>query len=214
MARTTKRPMGPMMLGRARQLRQEMSPVEQRVWGMLRNGHIAGLRFRRQHPVGAYVVDFYCHACQLIIEVDGPSHLGQEACDAERRSRLTENGYRVIQFSNHDVLTNPDGVREAICEACRTAGPSPVPAAAGGGGTPSPEGRGETTSSAIAEWRTPFHSPLPSGGVVPRSGTGAGLQQRRFRARFTRDDRAGRGSKTTAPHSSLSSRSEHPELTP
>ena len=183
------------MISRARQLRQQASPIEDRVWGFLRNGHLDGLKFRRQHPLGRYVADFYCHAHQLVIEIDGPSHNDQEEHDHGRTLWLNQNGYRVIRFTNHDVLSNPNGMREAIREACRGTGPLTRRSA-----PTSPKGRGEQAtssrdgieqqflskgiskdSSANIEILPPppstTCSPPPQGEVVPRpkgAGTGEG----------------------------------------
>lgn len=126
------------IIARARQLRRAASPIEGRVWGFLRNGHLDGLKFHRQHPLGRYVADFYCHAHRLVIEIDGPSHNDQQGYDLNRTLWLNQNGYRVIRFTNHDVLNNPNGVREAIREACRRTGPLTRCSA-----PTSPRGRGE-----------------------------------------------------------------------
>jgi len=131
---------------RARQLRRQASPIEDHVWGFLRNGHVDGLKFRRQHPIGRYVVDFYCHACRLVIEIDGPSHNDQEEDDLNRTLWLNQNGYRVIRFTNNDVLKNPNGVREAIREACRWTGSLTRFAS---GEPTSPRGRGEQIMSIV-----------------------------------------------------------------
>jgi very-short-patch-repair endonuclease len=63
------------MINCAQQLRKENTPPEQLLWLALRNGQIAGLKFRRQYPVGPYVVDFYCHSANLVVEIDGMSHI-------------------------------------------------------------------------------------------------------------------------------------------
>jgi very-short-patch-repair endonuclease len=117
------------IVARARKLRREASHIEGRVWRLLRNGHVDGWKFRRQHPIGKYVVDSYCHSHRLVIEIDGPSHDDRHDHDTERTLWLNQNGYRVIRFTNLDVLRNPKGVREAIKSACSDAGPltRPVP---------------------------------------------------------------------------------------
>jgi ATP-dependent helicase HrpA/adenine-specific DNA-methyltransferase len=101
---------------RARELRRNASDAELRLWSRLRGGQIDGVRFRRQQPIGPYIVDFFCPAAGLIIEVDG----GQHADEAPTRQRwLESNGYRVIRFWNNEVLTNTDGVMQLIAAALR-----------------------------------------------------------------------------------------------
>lgn len=92
-----------------------------RLWSRLRRQQIDGFRFRRQQPIGRYVVDFFCPEAKLIVEVDG----GQHAGDSGVRTRwLAGRGYRVIRFWNNDVLRSTDGVAEKIREALH--GP-PIP---------------------------------------------------------------------------------------
>jgi very-short-patch-repair endonuclease len=121
---------------RARELRKEMTPAEKKLWQILRGTQLDGLYFRRQHAIGSYIVDFICIQAKLIIEIDGSSHLEQEEYDKERTRWLEEEkGYRVIRFTNNDVLRNTNGVLEAIREAAK----SPHLAfSASGGGTNSP----------------------------------------------------------------------------
>ena len=98
------------MIERARQLRRETTPAERLLWNALRNDSFAGLKFRRQHPVGCYVADFCCMQEKLIIELDGDSHDFSEQKDKDRTAALNQEGYRVIRFSNMDVFDNLDGV--------------------------------------------------------------------------------------------------------
>ena len=105
----------------ARKLRLTPTDAEIRLWSRLRGKQLAGFRFRRQHPLGPYVVDFFCAEAKLIVEVDG----GQHADDGEARTRWLEaRTYRVIRFWNNDVLANTDGVLQMIRDALR-AGPAP-----------------------------------------------------------------------------------------
>ncbi len=99
----------------ARKLRREMSPPEVLLWQRLR-GSKAGARFRRQHPVGPYVVDFYCSQARLIVEIDGEIHgVGTRiARDEHRDAFLQENGYKVEHVNAADVLKDPDGSAAAI----------------------------------------------------------------------------------------------------
>lgn len=100
---------------RTRQLRSEMSLPERMLWQQLRL-RPAGLKFRRQHPIGPYVVDFYCSAARLAIEIDGKSHdMGDNPVrDIERTNFLKENGHRVLRVSAQRVLSDAVGTPEAI----------------------------------------------------------------------------------------------------
>lgn len=98
----------------ARRLRSTATDAEIRLWSRLRRKQLDGFRFRRQHPIGPYVVDFFCPEAKLIVEVDG----GQHADESDRRTRwLEERGYRVVRFWNNDVLANTEGVLLAILAA-------------------------------------------------------------------------------------------------
>ena len=105
--------------------RTAMTPAEAHLWSWLRKPGIAGLRFRRQVPIGDYIVDFFCPQRRLIVEVDG----GQHAADAhtqhdrERDAWLVAQGYLVLRVWNHDVLTNIEGVCAAVVAAAK--GPPP-----------------------------------------------------------------------------------------
>jgi very-short-patch-repair endonuclease len=121
---------------RARQLRKEMTPAEKKLWQALRGNQLDGLYFRRQHAIGSYIVDFISVHKKLIIEVDGASHLDQEEYDKERtRWFEEEKGYRVIRFTNTEILRNINEVLEAIRNAVKS---SHLPSAASGGETSSP----------------------------------------------------------------------------
>jgi very-short-patch-repair endonuclease len=104
---------------RARELRRAQTPAEQRLWSRLRSKQLYGLKFRRQHPVGRFVVDFCCISRKLVIEIDGDSHASQEAYDQARTAWLEEQGYRVVRFTNREVTYNLDAVLEAIAQECR-----------------------------------------------------------------------------------------------
>jgi len=98
------------LIERTRKLRREATTAEQLLWSALRNCSFAGLKFRRQHPLGCYIADFCCQREKLIIELDGDSHDFSEQKDKERTEALNKEGYRVIRFSNADVLNNLEGV--------------------------------------------------------------------------------------------------------
>src|SRR3954447_22478576 len=100
----------------ARRLRRDATDAETILWRALRQA-MPGVRFRRQHPIGPYVVDFACPAAKLAIELDGGQHAGQQEADAERSAGLERRGYRVIRFWNNDVLENCGGVIKTIRRA-------------------------------------------------------------------------------------------------
>ena len=108
----------PTIRTRARGLRQPQTPAEQELWTRLRNRQLGGFKFRRQHPIGRFIVDFYCAACRLVVEIDGDSHAAQLEYDAARTAWLNEQGYHVIRFTNRDVYRHMDGVLETILNEC------------------------------------------------------------------------------------------------
>ena len=108
----------------ARQNRHLQTPAEARLWQLLRNHNLDGLKFRRQHPIGCYIVDFYCHDARLVVELDGRSHDEQIGYDAARTAWLEGQGYRVIRFTNQVVMSDVVRVAEVIRAACREE-PSP-----------------------------------------------------------------------------------------
>ena len=127
----------PKMRMRARALRQDITKAERTIWYGLRAHRLEGAGFRRQTPIGPYIVDFVSHAAKLIIEIDGGQHFDDagEARDRKREAFLATKGFRVLRFSNHDVMTTRVGVLETIAAAVREArAPSlPFPASGGGG---------------------------------------------------------------------------------
>ena len=102
----------------ARRLRRESTDTERRLWAILRDRRLAGYRFRRQHPVGDFIVDFACTKHRLVIEADGGQHSDNKA-DQRRTAFLEAEGWRVIRFWNNDALANAEGVLETILEALR-----------------------------------------------------------------------------------------------
>jgi primosomal protein N' (replication factor Y) len=97
----------------ARNLRMNMTDAEMRLWKILRDRNLDGLKFRRQRPVGPFIADFACVEERLIVEVDGGQHNGS-ASDARRTAWLQSRGWRVLRFWNDEVLRNVDGVCEQI----------------------------------------------------------------------------------------------------
>lgn len=104
------------MTGCAKALRQRMTDAEQRLWYHLRAGRLAGFKFRRQHPIGPYVVDFACLALRLVIELGGGQHAG-DPNDPAREAFLRGHGYRVLRFWNNEALSNTAAVCESILQA-------------------------------------------------------------------------------------------------
>jgi very-short-patch-repair endonuclease len=100
----------------ARRLRRTATPAEQRLWFELRRRPIAGTHFRRQTPMGPFIVDFVCHGARLAVELDGGAHLAPDAAlrDVEKQAWVEGRGYRVLRFSNEAVLADAAGVAEAI----------------------------------------------------------------------------------------------------
>lgn len=109
----------PAKLEQAKAQRRHMTPAEKRLWTQLRGNRLDGLHFRRQQIIAGFIVDFYCHAADLVVEVDGPVHRSQNEYDAERSRVLAEHGLRVLRVRNDEVVDNLDDVLTRIREACR-----------------------------------------------------------------------------------------------
>ena len=93
-----------------------MTDAERRLWSLLRDRRLNGHKFRRQHPLGPYVLDFACLEHMLAVEVDGGQHAENEH-DRERTAWLEAQGWRVVRFWNNDVLSNAEGVVARLIEA-------------------------------------------------------------------------------------------------
>jgi very-short-patch-repair endonuclease len=100
--------------GTARRLRRGGTEVEARLWRKLRNGQLCEAQFRRQHPAGRYILDFYCPALRLAIELDGGQHAMSETRDQVRDKWLWARGVTGLRFWNSDVVENISGVLEVI----------------------------------------------------------------------------------------------------
>ncbi len=107
---------GDVLLGRARSVRRLPTDAERRMWSFLRDRRPGEAKFRRQEPMGRYIVDFVCFDRRLVIEVDGGQHTESKA-DAARDAWLQDRGFTVMRFSNQDVLRNSVGVQYAIADA-------------------------------------------------------------------------------------------------
>jgi type I site-specific restriction endonuclease len=150
------------LINNARELRKNQTDAESLLWQMLRNRQIEDAKFRRQHPIEPYILDFYCHEKKLAIELDGGQHNTNEGKekDQKRTEFLKSQGIRVLRFWNNDVLQNTESVLEVIYNQLL---PHPNPLPKGEGFTitlplPLGEGRGEGTLGAGANT-----SPLPLG---------------------------------------------------
>jgi very-short-patch-repair endonuclease len=113
----------PVIEAAARRLRQNMTPAELKLWNALQNKQLDGLKFRRQHPVGSFILDFWCPARKLVIELDGGVHERQKDYDAARTRQLEDYGYQVIRFRNEEVLTDLVSVLERIRAVVRRVAP-------------------------------------------------------------------------------------------
>src|SRR5262249_31043431 len=137
----------------AKHLRRTMTRAETLLWRYLKAHHVDGLSFRRQSPMGAYIVDFVCHAGRLVIELDGETHEFEERLtrDHARDAWLASRGYAVLRFTNREVLSNLEGVVTVIRDtatARRPAAPPSLSLPRKGGGTP------QTTTSQATKAQT------------------------------------------------------------
>ena len=104
----------------ARNLRKRLTDTERSLWSKIRSRQIEGCKFRRQTPIGKYIVDFVCHEQRVIVEVDGGQHSENIEQDCIRDKWLREQGYRILRFWNNEVLTNIEGVLEVIRDNCKS----------------------------------------------------------------------------------------------
>ena len=104
----------------AKVMRSNATDVESLMWQLLRNKRFMNLKFRRQHVIAPYIVDFYCHEIGLVIELDGGQHGtdGAVEYDAERTQFLEALGFRVVRYWNHDVLGNTEMLLEDLWNVC------------------------------------------------------------------------------------------------
>jgi very-short-patch-repair endonuclease len=113
--------------GRSRALRRNMTDAEMRLWKLLRDRRLMGAKFRRQVPVGPYIVNFYCHDSRLVVEADGGQHLDSHH-DAVRTAFLEQRGLKVVRFWNDQILKESSSVMEQILTLTSTLPPSPAAA--------------------------------------------------------------------------------------
>ncbi len=103
-------------MSRPRNLRRNQTMAEEQLWERLRNGRLKGHKFRRQVPLGRFIVDFSCYDARLVIEVDGGQHAERTEEDTARAGWLESRGFRVLRFWNHEVIKNVEGVLARILE--------------------------------------------------------------------------------------------------
>ena len=110
----------PIKVERARQLRRQMTPEEKILWQALRANQLSGLHFRRQQAIEGFIVDFYCHAAGLVVELDGGVHQQRIDYDAERDRVLAARGLHVMCVHNQDIRKNLPGVLEHLLAVCQS----------------------------------------------------------------------------------------------
>lgn len=101
-------------------MRWAPTPAESALWEAIRGRQLAGLHFRRQHPVGRFIVDFYCPAKKLVVEIDGGVHDNQVARDEARTALIEAHGYHVLRFRNEEVLAQRQSVLDQIAATAAT----------------------------------------------------------------------------------------------
>ena len=117
----------PSLLANARSLRTNSTEAERHLWRYLRHRYLGGYRFRRQSPIGRYVVDFVCVRARLVVEIAGGQHVDRPLEDLKRTQYLARRGFRVLRFWNNEVFLETEAVLEKILEALREACPHPDP---------------------------------------------------------------------------------------
>ncbi len=110
----------PEIFRRARLLRKNMTKAEKLLWNELKDRKLGGYKFRAQHPILKFVLDFYCHSCKLGIEIDGEVHNSkpQSLYDEDRTDNLNNYNIKVIRFKNEDIYYNIDSVKKKILDEC------------------------------------------------------------------------------------------------
>jgi len=124
------------LVERVRELRKKQTPAEEMFWELVRDRRFLGLKFRRQHQIGDYILDFYCHEARTAIELDGPVHKKRKSKDMKRDAYLTSQGIHVIRIKNEDLLDDPEVTLKYLTQKI----PSPAGRGVGGEGSPLPLG--------------------------------------------------------------------------
>ncbi|TAM99636.1 MAG: endonuclease domain-containing protein [Rhodanobacteraceae bacterium] len=120
----------------AKSLRIALTDAERKLWFHLRGSRLGGMKFRRQHPIPPYIVDFYCETAKLAVELDGSQH--NEAIDQRRSRYLADQGLCILRFWDNDVLQNTEAALEIILSTAQELTLTP---------NPSPEGEGEKSKA-------------------------------------------------------------------
>jgi len=110
----------------AKSMRHQPTNAEALIWAALRGARMHGFKFKRQQPIGAYIVDFVCFECGLVVEIDGGQHADDVSADQLRSKWLQSQGFRVLRFWNNEVIERKNDVLESIIRALREY-PSPQP---------------------------------------------------------------------------------------
>jgi very-short-patch-repair endonuclease len=152
---------------RSRELRKNPTDAERRLWRHLRDKQLDNFRFRRQRPIGNYIVDFVCLEAQLVVELDGGQHAEQQQYDARRTAYLVAEGLKVLRYWNNDVMQNVEGVLEDILAALRDRASPRTPS------QPSPREGKEPSVPAVAAAASAQSAPSP----VTRGKAGMGASE-------------------------------------
>ena len=115
-----RRAAGQRLISNARRMRHEPTDAERKFWFAVRGRKFGGYKFKRQYPIGCYIVDFVCLEHRLIVELDGGQHARQEGYDEERTAFLQARGFRVMRFWNDEFLKHPDETMEGVLLALET----------------------------------------------------------------------------------------------
>ncbi len=148
----------PLLLAKAREMRKISTTAEKFLWSLLRDRQLQNAKFRRQHPIGNYILDFYCHESRLAVELDGSGHAEseQQELDMQRTEWLNNQGISVIRFWNNEVMENIQGVLQRIAETLVPhSDPHPSP-------LPKGEGAKNVASRLLYEYDTPTSEPYVS----------------------------------------------------
>lgn len=158
---------------RARSLRRDLTPPERLLWSRLKNQQLDGLRFRKQHPMGPYIADFYCHESRLVVEIDGPTHRDDQLIHDDRRDAwMHERGIRVLRVSGKELFRNLRGVLSTIARVANEHKNPFSPAKAGEVPERSEGGGGNQHPPAA-----PPPPPTGYAGHLPRQGGGGDPRQ-------------------------------------
>ncbi|WP_322514689.1 endonuclease domain-containing protein [Rhodopseudomonas palustris] len=118
----------PSLRRNAREPRKASTDAERLMWAALRDKQLNGFSFRRQVPIGPFIADFACHSVKLVVEIDGGQHFSDdgERTDASRTAAIEARGFRIVRFSNADVMSNRAGVLQSIADVLAASAPTPT----------------------------------------------------------------------------------------